>query len=88
MFFLTYAPLVAVSARNRDRLGKIFGAVDKVREASDSALGTGAFNRLLQEAISRTPPPAIKGKRFKLFYATLARDEKPRPISAPQQDDE
>lgn len=84
LFFLHYAPLVAVSAKNKDRLGKIFGGIDRVREASDSALGTGAFNRLLQDAIQRTPPPAIKGKRFKLFYATLARDEKPRPISAPR----
>jgi GTP-binding protein len=84
LFFLHYAPLVAVSAKNKDRLGKIFGAIDKVRAASDGALGTGAFNRLLQEAIQRTPPPAIGGKRFKLFYATLAREEKPRPISAPR----
>jgi GTPase len=84
LFFLHYAPLVAVSAKNKDRLNKLFGAIDKVREASESALGTGAFNRLLQDAITRTPPPAIKGKRFKLFYATLAREEKPRPISAPR----
>ncbi len=84
LFFLHYAPLVAVSAKSRDRLGKIFGAVDKVRAASDSQLGTGAFNRLLQEAITRTPPPAIGGKRFKLFYATLAREEKQRPIIAPR----
>ena len=84
LFFLHYAPVVAVSAKNKDRLGKVFGAIDKVREASDGALGTGAFNRLLQEAIQHTPPPAIKGKRFKLFYATLAREEKPRPISAPR----
>jgi GTP-binding protein len=84
LFFLHYAPLVAVSAKNKDRLGKIFGAIEKVREASDTALGTGAFNRLLQEAIERTPPPAIKGKRLKLFYATLAREEKPRPINAPR----
>jgi len=84
LFFLHYAPLVAVSAKNKDRLGKIFGAIEKVREASDAALGTGAFNRLLQDAIARTPPPAIKGKRLKLFYATLAREEKPRPIAAPR----
>jgi GTP-binding protein len=84
LFFLHYAPLVAVSAKNKDRLGKIFGAIEKVREASDTALGTGAFNRLLQDAIERTPPPAIKGKRLKLFYATLAREEKPRPINAPR----
>ncbi len=84
LFFLHYAPLVAVSATTRDRLNKVFTGVDKVREASDSALGTGAFNRLLQDAIVKTPPPAIKGKRFKLFYATLAREEKPRPIVAPR----
>lgn len=84
LFFLHYAPLVAVSAKNKDRLSKIFGAIEKVREASDTALGTGAFNRLLQDAIAKTPPPAIKGKRLKLFYATLARDEKPRPIAAPR----
>lgn len=84
LFFLHYAPLVAVSAKNRDRLGKIFGAIDKVKEASDNSLGTGAFNRLLQEAIEHTPPPAIKGKRLKLFYATLAREEQPRPVMAPR----
>jgi GTP-binding protein len=84
LFFLHYAPLVAVSARQRDRLGKIFGAIDKVRAASDAQMNTGAFNRLLQDAINRTPPPAIGGKRFKLFYATLAREEKPRPVSAPR----
>ncbi len=84
LFFLHYAPLVAVSAIKSDRLNKIFGAVDKVREASDAAMGTGAFNRLLQDAIAQSPPPAINGKRFKLFYATLAREEKPRPIIAPR----
>ena len=84
LFFLHYAPLVAVSAVKGDRLNKIFGAIEKVREASDSAMGTGAFNRLLQEAIAKSPPPAINGRRFKLFYATLAREEKPRPIIAPR----
>ena len=84
LFFLHYAPLVAVSAKQRDRLGKIFGAVDRIRAASDAQMGTGAFNRLLQDAINRTPPPAIGGKRFKLFYATLAREEKPRPVLAPR----
>jgi GTPase len=84
LYFLHYAPLVAVSAKTSDRLGKIFGAIDKVREASDAALGTGAFNRLLSEAIERQRPPAIKGRRFKLFYATLAREEEKRPICAPR----
>lgn len=84
LFFLHYAPVVIVSARARQNLGRIFRAIGKVREASDNAMTTGQFNRLLQDAIVRTPPPTVRGRRLKLLYATLAREEKPRPIMAPR----
>jgi GTP-binding protein len=83
LFFLHYAPLAAVSAKDARHLAKVFSAIDKVKEASDRSLNTGALNRVLQEAIDHTPPPAIGGRRFKLFYATLTRDHRPRPIHAP-----
>lgn len=84
LFFLHYAPLVAVSAKNAQNLTKVFGAIDRVRHASDSGMSTGQFNRFLQQAIEKTPPPHIKGRRFKLLYATLAREEMSRPIMAPR----
>jgi GTP-binding protein len=83
LYFLHYAPLVAVSAKNGQFLNKVFGAIERVKKSSEDSLSTGALNRALQDAIARTPPPHIKGKRFKLLYATLARVQKPRPVVAP-----
>jgi len=84
LFFLHYAPLVAVSAKDGKNLQKVFAAIDQVKHASDHGMSTGQFNRLLQEAIERTPPPHVRGRRFKLLYATLAREEMSRPIMAPR----
>ncbi len=84
LFFLHYAPLVAVSAKDGKNLSKVFGAIDQVKHASDNGMSTGQFNRLLQDAIERTPPPHVRGRRFKLLYATLAREEMSRPIMAPR----
>ena len=84
LFFLHYAPLVAVSAKDGKNLGKVFAAINQVKQASDNGMSTGQFNRLLQDAIERTPPPHVRGRRFKLLYATLAREELSRPIMAPR----
>jgi GTP-binding protein len=84
LYFLHYAPLVAVSAKGGQFLNKVFGAIERVKKSSADSLSTGALNRVLQDAIARTPPPHIKGKRFKLLYATLTRDINPRPIIAPR----
>lgn len=84
LFFLHYAPLVAVSAKDGKNLSKVFTAIDEVKRASDNGMSTGQFNRLLQDAIARTPPPHVRGRRFKLLYATLAREEMSRPIMAPR----
>ena len=83
LYFLHYAPLVAVSATQGQFLNKVFGAIERVKKSSENSLSTGALNRVLQAAIARTPPPHIKGKRFKLLYATLARVQQPRPVMAP-----
>jgi GTP-binding protein len=82
-FFMPYAPVVAVSAKDRQDLGKIFRAIETIRRASEVVPGTGALNRLLREAIEHRPPPAIKGRRLKLLYATLARPAEPRAVTAP-----
>ncbi len=84
LFFLDYAPLVAVSAKDSTHLNKIFGAIERVRQASLQSPNTGTLNRLLQAAIQRTPPPATRGRRLKLLYSTLAREHKPRPLMAPR----
>ncbi len=84
LFFLPYAPKVAVSAKHRDHLGKIFEAIDKIVMASREPVPTSSLNRLLQNAIARNPPPARFGKRLKLLYATQRREDDPGLIPVPE----
>ncbi|MCB1094158.1 MAG: ribosome biogenesis GTPase Der [Verrucomicrobiae bacterium] len=83
LFFLHYAPLVAVSAKEGYYLKKVFAAIERVRDASKAGLSTGALNRLLQRAMEQNPPPAEKRRRLNVFYATLAREHRQKQIMAP-----
>jgi len=83
LFFLHYAPLVAVSAKEGSYLKKVFQAIERVRDSSATGLNTGALNRLLQRALEQNPPPMEKRKRLNLFYATLAREHRLKQIMAP-----
>ncbi len=84
LFFLPYAPKVAISAKERQYLGKIFTAIEDVIHAAAAPVPTGQLNRLLSFAIERNPPPVRKGKRLKLFYATQRREDDPGPIPVPE----
>ena len=84
LFFLHYAPMIAVSAKKRDYLGKIFKAIDELRELAAAPLSTGVLNRLLSHAIQSNPPPVRRSKRLKLLYATQKRDDRPRPVPVPE----
>ena len=46
LFFLPYAPKVAISAKNRQYLGKIFKAIEDVIETASNPIPTGVLNRL------------------------------------------
>jgi GTP-binding protein len=84
LFFLPYAPKVAISAKHRDHLGKIFEAIGKVLKAAAEPIPTGALNRLLHLSIERNPPPVRMGKRLKLLYATQRREDEPRRVPVPE----
>ena len=84
LFFLPYAPKIAISAKNREYLGKIFKGINKVRKTAQNPISTGVLNRLLQMAIERNPPPVRQGKRLKLLYATQKREDRPGPIPVPE----
>ncbi|MCB1232781.1 MAG: ribosome biogenesis GTPase Der [Verrucomicrobiae bacterium] len=84
LFFLPYAPRVAVSAKDRQHLGKIFKSIEAVRLGAQNPIPTGILNRLLREAIERNPPPMKGGKRLKLLYATQKREDRPQAIPVPE----
>lgn len=70
-FFLEHAPLVAISAKNKDQIGKLFVQVEAVHKGVAERIGTGVLNRLLQKAIADAPGPLGRSRyAFKLLYAT------------------
>jgi len=80
VFFLGYAPVVIASASTGENVDRIFGMIDKIERASTARLGTGVLNRLIRAAFEESPPPMVKGKRLKLFYATQASGSKTKRL--------
>ncbi len=70
--FLDFAPVVSISAKTGQRVGKVLEAAVDVWGERRKRISTGELNRLLGEAFRRQTPPLVKGKRPKIFYATQA----------------
>jgi GTP-binding protein len=84
IFFLSYAPVVITSASTGENVDRIFGMIDKIERASTARLGTGVLNRLIRVAFEESPPPMVKGKRLKLFYATQSSGSKTKRLQPPE----
>ena len=68
--FMSYAPLVFISAKTGQRVDKLFQLIDYTVEQNARRITTGKLNELLSYAVARVQPPTDKGKRLKLFYLT------------------
>lgn len=83
-FFLHYAPLVAISAKNKEHIGKLFVQIEKVRSGSQNRISTGSLNRLLHTAIENTPGALGRSTHsFKLLYATQVNEAEEFAIPVP-----
>jgi GTP-binding protein len=69
IFFLDYAPVLITSASTGENVDRLFALIQKIQYAAQKRIGTGVLNRLLRQAFEANPPPLVKGKRLKLFYA-------------------
>jgi len=70
--FLDFAPIVSISARTGQRVGRVLEAAIDIWGERRKRISTGELNRVLSGATERTPPPPVRGHRPKLFYATQA----------------
>jgi GTP-binding protein len=69
IFFLNYAEVVITAASTGENVDRLFAIIQKVQYAARKRIGTGVLNRLLRQVFEANPPPLVKGKRLKLFYA-------------------
>ena len=68
--FMTYAPVLFISALTGQRTQRIFELVNFVNEQSSMRITTGMLNNVLADAQARQQPPTDKGKRLKIYYMT------------------
>ena len=68
--FLNYVPLLFISAKTKQRLNKIFPAVQQAYEFTNKRIATNLLNKVILEALSLNPPPSQKGKRLRIYYST------------------
>jgi GTP-binding protein len=68
--FLDFAPIVSISAKTGQRVGRVLELAVDVWAERRRRVPTGELNRIVGDATARQEPPAVKGKRPKLFYAT------------------
>jgi len=68
--FMSYVPMLFISAKNGQRVNKILDLVEEVHQQASTRISTGILNDVLNEAITVTEPPSDKGRRLKLYYIT------------------
>lgn len=68
--FMTYAPIVFVSAKTKQRVHQILPLVEEVAEQHSLRISTSVINQVIHDAITATPPPSDRGKRLRIHYAT------------------
>ena len=68
--YMTYAPIVFISALTGQRVDRIFELINYVNEQATMRIKTGVLNSLLADATIRVQPPTDKGRRLKIYYMT------------------
>ncbi len=68
--YLSYAPIIFVSALTGQRIDKLFPLINEVNENNAKRVSTSVLNDVLREAITMVQPPSDKGRRLKISYIT------------------
>lgn len=68
--FMSYAPIIFISAQTGQRLDKLFELIKFVDDQNAFRTTTGVLNDILARAVARVQPPSDKGKRLKIYYMT------------------
>ena len=79
--FLSFTPVLALSALTGKRVPKIFDVVNKVYDQYATRISTGPLNKIFERATLKTEPSLYQGRRIKFFYATQITTKPPTFIS-------
>ena len=75
--YLSYAPIIFISAKTGQRVDKLFDMINHVAKQNAMRISTSVLNQVINEAIAIVQPPTDKGKRLKILYGTQASNKPP-----------
>ncbi len=70
--FVSYAPILFISAKTGLRIKKLFEMLEMVIANQNMRIQTGVLNEIIYDAMAMHQPPSDKGRRLKIFYVTQA----------------
>lgn len=68
--YLSYAPIVFVSAKTHQRLNELPKLIKRVDENHSKRVSSAVLNDVIMDAIAHNPTPTDNGKRLRIYYAT------------------
>lgn len=78
--FLDFARIHFISARRGIGVSELFRSVDEAYASAHRTMTTPKLNRILQAAVTATPPPLIHGRRARPKYAHQGGKNPPRVV--------
>ncbi len=76
--FLSYVPIVFLSAKTKKRIHTLIPEINKVYENSKIEIKTSILNDVIREAVLLNQPPSYKGKRLKIYFANQSGTRPPK----------
>lgn len=68
--FLSFAPIMSISALTGQRVPRIFSLADEVYGQYSKRIGTGQLNKVMKLAMEKNEPSLHKGKRLRFYYSS------------------
>ena len=78
--FLSYVPIVFLSAKTKKRIHTLMPEVVKVFNNSIKEIKTSVLNDIIREAVLLNQPPSYKGKRLKIYFVNQNGTKPPKFI--------
>ena len=75
--YLSYAPIIFISAKTGQRVHKLFEMINNVNAQNSLRVSTSILNQVINEAIAIVQPPTDNGKRLKIYYGSQVSTKPP-----------
>jgi len=76
--FVSYAPIVFLSALTKKRIHTLMPEINRVYENSKKEIKTSVLNDVIRDAVLLNQPPSYKGKRLKIYFVNQSGSQPPK----------